>query len=196
MNALPAWFRKPWIGLGLWGLLVLPPVRHVLEATMTLQMLAQIPLLAAAGWWLVPPTLQRASALDAWNRSGISGLVLASLTAMAWMLPRMMDASLENGWIETAKFISVPLLLGVPLAVSWPRAGFVVRGVFLAEVIATAFRLGWLYRISPIRLCSNYLLGDQQLLGNLLLTAGAALCLVVAWQLLWGHIRVEAPHGG
>lgn len=162
---------------------------------MSLQMLVQIPLLAMAGWWLVPRALQRASALDAWNRSGISGFVLASLTAMVWMLPRMMDASLESGWIEAVKFFSVPLLLGVPLAVSWPRAGFVVRGVFLAEVIATAFRLGWLYRISPIRLCSNYLLGDQQLLGNLLLAAGAALCFVVAWQLLWGHIRVEAPHG-
>lgn len=177
-----------WLGPALWLALVLPPVRHALEATMTLQMLVQIPLLVLAGYRLRPLLPRRMTdSLVAWNRSGISGLLLVSLTAMVWMLPRTMDAALEVPWVEMAKYTAVPLLIGVPLAISWPHAGFVVRGVFLAEVIATAFRLGWLYLVSPQRLCSNYLLGDQQWLGECMLAIGSALFLWIAWKLLWGH---------
>ncbi|HKZ09910.1 MAG TPA: hypothetical protein VJL61_04275 [Rhodanobacteraceae bacterium] len=192
MTVPPRW--HPASGLALWVVLALPPVRHVLEATMTLQMLVQIPLLAVAGWWLAPVLTCRAvDALSRWNRSGITGIVLASLTVVIWMLPRMLDAALENPWMALAKFTSVPLLIGLPLAISWPRAGFVVRGVWLVEVIAMTFRLGWLYLVSPVRLCSNYLLGDQQQLGRIMLAIGVATCLLLAWRLMWGGGRVESP---
>jgi hypothetical protein len=164
----------------------------MLEATMTLQMLVQIPLLAVAGWFVSRAIPHRIAAVIArWNDGGISGLLLATSIGMVWMLPRMMDAAVDDGWFALAKFVSVPLLIGVPVALSWPRAGFVVRGVFLLELIATAFRLGWLYLVSPTRLCSNYLLDDQQQLGKYLLGVGVAMCLVLAWELMWGHIRVE-----
>lgn len=189
--------RRKWqLGLALWLVLALPPLRHALEATMTLQMLVQISLLAVAGWWMVSLLPRKiVAATRAWNHGGVSGLLLASLAAMVWMLPRMLDAALESPWVELAKFASVPLLIGAPLALGWSRAGFVVRGVFLAEVIATAFRLGWLYRISPVRLCSNYLLGDQQRLGWLMLAVGAAVCVTVAWKLVWGRIRIPDHEG-
>lgn len=178
-----------WLGLASWVALALPPVRHVLEASMTLQMLVQLTLLALAGWWMSAFAADRAKRLIAtWNRSGISGILLASLCAMLWMLPRSLDAALDVPWVEAAKFVGVPLLIGAPLALSWPRAGFVVRGVFLVEVIATAFRLGWLYMVSPVRLCSNYLLGDQQRLGMSLLAIGGAIMLVLAWKLMWGRV--------
>ncbi|HJR12915.1 MAG TPA: hypothetical protein VJ833_03370 [Rhodanobacteraceae bacterium] len=183
-----------WLGSALWLVLALPPVRHVLEATMTLQMLVQIPLLAATGWWLAPLLAHRViDALSGWNRSGISGMLLASFVAVVWMLPRMLDAALENPWVALAKFASVPLLIGVPLAFSWPRAGFVVRGVFLVETLATVFRLGWLYAVSPVRLCSNYLLSDQRTLGKVLLAVGCTIFIVLVWKLLWGRIQVESP---
>ncbi|MGH8117923.1 MAG: hypothetical protein ACREP0_04990 [Rhodanobacteraceae bacterium] len=182
------------VGAALWALLALPPVQHALTATMTLQMLAQIPLLAVAGWWVARSVSARAVRVIAgWNHGGISGLLLASLVAMAWMLPRAMDAAVDDPLIALAKFASVPLLIGAPLALSWPRMGFVVGGVFFVEVIATTFRLGWLYEASPVRLCANYLLGDQRLLGEILLGTGAAICLLLAWQLLWGRIQVERP---
>ncbi|HET7561336.1 MAG TPA: hypothetical protein VFJ87_03025 [Rhodanobacteraceae bacterium] len=188
---IPAIGWKRWLGPGLWLALALPPVRHVLEASMTLQMLVQIPLLAVAGGLSWPWLPRRARDwLDGWNRSGISGIVLVSLVAMVWMLPRSMDAALEVAWVELAKFTSVPLLIGLPLALSWPRAGFVVRGVFLAEVIATAFRMGWLYLVSPVRLCSNYLIGDQRLLGDCLLAIGALTVLLLVWKLMWGRVDI------
>ena len=155
-------------------------------------MLVQSPLLAMAGWWLASfLTRPAVDALSWWNRSGITGIVLASLAAVIWMLPRMLDAALENPWVALAKFTSVPLFLGMPLAISWPRAGFVVRGVWLVEIVAMAFRLGWLYMVSPVRLCSNYLLSDQQQLGKIMLAIGVAICLLLAWKLMWGHIGRE-----
>ena len=190
--------RRPGIrrwaaGAAVWLALAIPPLRHWSESAMTLQMLVQVPLLALCGWWLggaVPPGLARR--ISEWNRSGISGLLLASVTGLAWMVPRMLDAALGDPWVELAKFLTVPLLIGVPLAQSWPRAGFVVRGVVLSETIATAFRLGWLYRVAPVRLCTNYRLDDQQRLGNALLAIGAAIVVVLAWRLMGGRVRVDS----
>lgn len=176
-------------GAVLWVALAIPPVRHALESTMTRQMLVQIPLLALAGWWLAQGTSERAARhLARWNHSGISGLLLASLTSVVWMLPLAMDAALHDPRVALAKFLSVPLLIGAAVALSWPRAGFVVRGVVLLELIATAFRLGWLYLISPVRLCSSYLLDDQQRLGAVLLVVGCVIVLLLAWRLVWGHV--------
>ncbi|HET8941810.1 MAG TPA: hypothetical protein VFN13_07475 [Rudaea sp.] len=183
---------KPWFGVTLWCLLALPPVRFMLESSMTLQMLVQIPLLGLSGWWLAASHTDRFdNVLTRWNRSGISGLLLASLASIIWMLPRALDASLTIPWIEVAKFAGVPLLIGVPAAISWPRAGFVVRGVLLIEIVAMAFRLGWLYLDSPVRLCSNYLISDQQQLGKSMLAIGVAISLLLAGKLLWGRIDTD-----
>lgn len=183
---------RPLLGLMLWLLLALPPLRHLLEAGMSTHMLVQLPLLGLAGWLLaglLPTRTQQRIAQ--WNRSGISGLLLISFTGLIWMLPLPLDAAIDHPLAELAKFLSVPLLLGLPLALSWPHAGFIVRGFFLVELIATTLRAGWLYLAVPARLCSNYLVDDQQQLGRLLLVTGAALGLMLAWKLLFGHIRVE-----
>lgn len=173
--------------LVVYAMLWLPPVRHALQASMTAQMLLDIPLLIAIGGLLGAALPRTASAVLAnWDRGGVSGLLLVSLTGLVWMLPRALDAAVETPWVTVAKLVSVPWLIGFPLAQSWPRAGFVLRGVFLLELIATCFRLGWLYLISPVRLCSNYLLDDQQRLGEYLLAIGAVIFLFVAGKLMWG----------
>ena len=184
-------------GAVLWLALVVPPVPQILQSTMTLQMLVQIPLLAAAGWfasYAVPRHVEEA--LARWNGEGIAGLLLATFASAVWMLPRMMDASVDDFHFALAKFASVPLLIGAPLALSWPRMGFVVRGVFLLESIATAFRMGWLYLASPERLCSNYLWNDQQQLGRYLIALGVVMCLVVMWKLIWGRMRISGTGSG
>lgn len=183
------------IAAGLLACLLLPPVQHALTSTMTAQMLVQIPLLVAVGWLLrdaVPPRV--VAALDAWNQSGISGLVLATFATAFWMLPRWLDAAASQPMVAAAKFASVPLLIGLPLGLSWRRMGFVVRGLFISELIAMFFRLGWLYMISPVRLCSNYLLNDQQRSGQYMLAIGAAILLWVIGQLLWGRFDTLSDH--
>ncbi len=185
--------KRFWLaGTSLWVVLSIPVVRHTLESSMVLQMLLQMPLLALAGWWFAqgaPDWLQRNLAV--WDYHGISGLVLASITSLVWMLPLAVDASLNDPLVTLAKYMSVPLLIGAPIALSWPRAGFVVRGVVLLELIATTFRLGWLYAISPERLCSNYLLDDQQRLGQLFIGLGCAIILALVWKLMWGHTKTS-----
>jgi hypothetical protein len=170
--------------------LAMPAVRHALEASMTAQMLVQIPLLAAAGVLaarLLPGRV--IAAIGPWNRGGASALVLATFASVFWMLPRSLDASVGEPLLAAAKYASVPLAIGLPLGLAWPRMGFVLKGVFLLESIATLLRLGWLYRVSPERLCNNYLLHDQQRLGSLLLAAGGALAFAIGWKLFCGRFR-------
>jgi hypothetical protein len=157
---------------------------------MTAHMLVQLPLLAAAGWLLsgaVPPRVL--ARVERWSHRGLTGLVLVTVTAAFWMLPRSLDAATSHTLISAAKYLSVPLLIGLPFGVSWPRMGFVVRGVFLVEFVASFFRLGWLYLISPIRLCNNYALSDQQRLGGSMLAIGGGLLVWLAWKLLWGRFE-------
>lgn len=179
-------------GVALWLALAPTPIGHLLQSTMTLQLLVQVPLLILAGWLMAHGIPGRiAAGLAAWDRSGVGGLLLASLVSLVWMLPRMMDSSVTDPRAAVLKLVTVPLLIGGPILLSWPRAGFVVRGVVLLELVATAFRLGWLYLVSPVRLCSNYLLDDQQQLGRLLLLLGTIGVVTLAWKLIWGRVRVE-----
>ncbi|TAM19581.1 MAG: hypothetical protein EPN46_10520 [Candidimonas sp.] len=172
--------------------LLVPPLRHLLESSMTTQMLLQIPLLIGVGF-LLPQALP-ARLLDIvseCNHQGIAGLLLASVASAFWMLPLELDASVADPLIAAAKYLSVPLLIGLPLALSWPRMGFIVKGVFLLELTATFFRLGWLYLIWPGRLCNNYLLDDQQRLGQYMLWIGGALLLGITAKLIWGRFDPE-----
>jgi len=172
----------------LFAALLLPPARAWLEGRMSLQMLVQIPLLIGTGCLLggaLPPRI--AAGIARWNHHGITSLVLATLAGMFWMLPRSLDAAVSEPWMAFAKFTSVPLLIGLPLGLGWPRMGFVVRGVFLLELIATFFRLGWLYLVSPVRLCNNYLLDDQQRSGMAMLVIGGLVLAGAAIKLVWGR---------
>src|SRR6185437_9619215 len=75
------WQRHP-VDVSACAFLVLlaPPVKHALEASMTAQMLLQIPLLVGVGCLLSRAIPARARAIAAdWNDRGITGLVLASV---------------------------------------------------------------------------------------------------------------------
>lgn len=179
--------------VALFAVLLVPPVRNALEASMTMQMLVQIPLLAGVGMLLARALPRRALvAIEPWNRHGASALVLASFAAALWMLPRALDAAVNDPLAAAAKHVSLPLAVGLPLALAWPRMGFIARGVLLLESVATLFRLGWLYSVSTERLCNNYLLGDQQQLGRWLLALGAMLSVTIACKLLWGRFALPA----
>jgi hypothetical protein len=77
--------------------------------------------------------------------------------------------------VALAKYVSVPLLVGAPLALSWPHMHAIAKGLVWIELLATLLRLGWLYLAAPTRLCNNYSLSDQILLGKLLLIIAATI---------------------
>jgi hypothetical protein len=139
----------------------------------------QIPLLAVAGGFAARfvPVTQRAS-LARWNQCGVTGTILALIVSTWWMVPRALDGALSSGMMEVAKFVSLPLLVGVPLALSWRELPFVGKGFALANVFPMWAVVGWLYVAAPTRLCNYYLLDQQVVAGYGLIAASIAASLV------------------
>ena len=160
-------------------LLVLPAMRHLLEASMTRQMLVQFPLLLLSGFLLAGslPRVWRAVA-DRWNHHGISGLFAAALLLAILMVPRLLDLALTDVRIELAKWLAL-VVCGAALRLSWQPAGLVVQGFFLGNVLPMMAVIGYLFNGSPVRLCNAYLLDDQEGLGQKLVWIAAMIGL--AW---------------
>jgi len=162
--------------LALWILLALPWVRVALERVMATHMLVQIPLLAVAGVLLARglPAPSRAR-LATWNEGGVTGIVLALIASSWWMVPRALDLALASTTVEAMKFVTIPLLVGVPLALSWRALGSLGRGFVVANVLPMWAVVGWMYLAAPVRVCNYYLVSDQVVAGTLLLCASAVL---------------------
>jgi hypothetical protein len=174
----------PLAGLCLLLVMLLPPLRHALEARMSTHMLVQFPALLLAGALLAAPLAQRwPRGLQRWNELGIAGLVAAAFAMALLMVPRVLDLALVDRRVETLKLLAL-LASGAALAVSWQRAGPVLQAFFLGNVLPMLAVVGTLYEDSPTRLCSAYLLDDQQRLGAALV--GAAAGILVAWLLHLG----------
>lgn len=178
------------LGAGLYVALALPPVSAALEASMAGHMLVQLPLLALAGGLMAKGLVApRAATLAGFNRGGIAAILLAAFAWAWWMVPRQLDAALAEPAFELAKFASVPLLVGAPLALGWPQAGPLTRGFFWAHAIAMLLALGWLYLQSPERLCVGYRLDQQALLGGAMLGIAAAIAAALTVRAFVGPTR-------
>jgi hypothetical protein len=174
-------------GLMLYVVLIAPPVAAWLEASMVGHMLVQIPLLALVGALVARAAAGgRGAVLGGFNGAGIPGLLVAAFAAAVWMLPRTLDAALRSPFVEAAKFTTVPLLLGAPLALSWPLLPPIARGFIWANLISHAAVLGWIYTVAPNRLCTRYLFDQQAALGAALLFVALALLLGFAWYAIGG----------
>lgn len=171
----------PRLGLGaVYLLLATPAARMALEASMSTHMLVQIPLLAAVGiiaGRLLPQRCQ--AALLATAGGAIPCIVLAAFASTYWMLPRALDAALANPLAELAKFISLPALVGLPLALAWPRLSVIGRGFIWTNFISMLAVLGWLYIAAPVRVCNSYLTNQQTDTGWLMV--GLAVLLFALW---------------
>lgn len=170
------------------------PVGAWLESTMTTHVLLEIPLLVCIGVVLGAQLGSRCeSALRYLNAGGISGILLASFTLAFWMIPRWLDTALSEPFVAGMKYTSLIALAGIPLALSWPMAHVITRAVVKIEFLTMLFRLGWLYLISPERLCNNYLLSDQVWLGKGFLVIGLALAVTWLLPVFFGHDSVRDP---
>jgi hypothetical protein len=161
---------KPVIGGAIFAMLAITPVRALLEASMPGHMLIQIPLLILAGFLFGSAIASRLhSTIERFDPHGIA-LVLVSVFAFGyWMLPRSLDAALATPGMELVKFLSLPLLVGLPVGICWSLLSTVTRGFTLANGIAMLGVLGWLYLVAPVRLCNYYLASEQIRVGQGLL---------------------------
>lgn len=158
---------------------------------MSAHMLLQFPLLALCGFVLAGalPRGWRAR-IDAWNAHGIGGLFAVAVIMALLMIPRLLDLAIADVRIDLAKAL-VLVLCGAALRVSWRRAGFLVQGFFLGNVLPMTAAVGQLYQDSPLRLCNAYLLDDQVRLGQILV--GLAVAIGLAWfaRLLLAYVRQD-----
>lgn len=160
--------------LGMLAVLALTPVRAALEASMSAHMLLQFPLLGAAGYLLAGALPARWSArAERWNAYGITGLLACALVLSLLMIPRLLDLALVDARIEALKGLAL-LACGAALRLSWRRAGLLVQGFFLGNVLPMTAVAGQLYQDSPLRLCNAYLLDDQVRLGEALVLLAIA----------------------
>lgn len=160
----------------LWAVLALAPVRAVLESSMLSHMTVQIPLLAAVGVGLGAAACGHEPGwLAASDRFGIPSILVASFGAMFWMVPRSLDAAIAGAPMEVGKFLSVPLLIGLPLALGWRRMPALGRAFVWANGLAMLAGIGGIYLIAPVRLCAFYRLDQQDVTGRGLIAVAAAL---------------------
>ncbi len=171
---------------GLPLLLLWPAARHLIEARMSWHMLAEFPLLVAAGWAMHRLVGGQAAwqGLNAWARQldwhGWSTATYGALVSIVWMLPSALDMALIDGRVALLKAASLWLA-------GWLLAGGLARMpaevlMFLAGnlswMMATA---GLLYVEAPMQLCVNYGQLDQVHTGYGL----------VAWALLIGAAAIR-----
>jgi len=175
-------------GLCLWVILAVPPIRNVIEARLTTHVLVELIGLVVAGYWLgisLRGSLKRT--LVEYNRFGAPGIIIVFTTGIFWMLPRWLDASLDYPAVAAAKFLTLPVLLGLPLALSWPQAGTIFRGFLKTNFISMLAVLSWAYITSPIRLCNSYLVSDQTTYGIALGLIATGLSLLWSLPLFFGN---------
>jgi hypothetical protein len=165
-------------GLLLLLALMLPPVVSLMESVMVIHMHMQMPLLIFTGFLMarffrmkVPHFFEK------WNGNGIPGIMLFVIIVVYWTLPRSMDEALTIPSMEVFKFISLPLLAGIPLRDSWKKLKQFVKNIVFYLFIIMFFGMGWLYIDSPVQLCNNYLIIEQITLGWGFLTT--AICMVI-----------------
>lgn len=165
---MAAWWLTLWLS------------RVTLERDMAVHMTVQVPMLIGLGLLLaaiVRPHEPRQLADADWL--GIPGIVAVVFATSFWMLPRALDEAVADPLFDMAKFSSLPLLVGLPLGLSWSRMPPLGRAFIWANFIPKLAAVGGLYLAAPTRLCAYYRL-DQQA------TAGWTLILVaVALGTLW-----------
>ena len=164
-----------WLSLWMW--------RTALEGNMAVHMTVQLPLLVVLGLALamvVRPHEPRWLADADWL--GIPGIVLVVFGTSFWMLPRALDSAISDPWIDIAKFISLPLLVGLPLGLSWSRMPSLGRAFIWANFIPKLGAIGGLYVGAPVRLCAYYRLDQQAAAGWTLIAIAVALG--ISWFLV------------
>ena len=161
--------------------LAMPWTRDALERAMVAHMLVQIPLLIVTGVLMAGALPQSVRVRIArWNGGGVSGTLLALIVSSWWMVPRALDWALASPAMEVTKFVTLPLFVGAPIALSWRPLGSLGRGFVIANVLPMWAVVGWAYVAAPVRVCNYYLVDQQVLAGAGLLSLAVAVGIATA----------------
>jgi hypothetical protein len=157
--------KQAGIGIFLYGLLLIPPIRIYIESIMLLHMLVQLPLLIVVGWLFGKVLISKfPSFFSNWNTNGIPGIIIVVFITMYWMLPRTLDEAVTIPYMEIFKFTSLPLV-GLCIRDSWQKLQTLGKSFIYLNYLSMFGLMAWLYIDSPIQICNNYLETQQKVLG-------------------------------
>ncbi|WP_188205944.1 hypothetical protein [Alkalibacillus aidingensis] len=173
-------------------ILTISPVSQFLESSMVGLMLIQIPGLTLSGYWLGKwLKMNHLVIFKSYNHSGIPGILIAIFTSIYWILPRMVDGALTEPILMVAKYITIPILIGLPIAWSWKSLHSVAKWFIITNGISMLFVMGWLYLNTNIRVCNNFLISQQQLLGNILFYGSISIFLILVLFAFMGPAQLS-----
>ncbi|MBW7920937.1 MAG: hypothetical protein H3C51_02425 [Rubellimicrobium sp.] len=155
------------------GLLILAatvPFASWWEAGLVRHVLGHVPLLVAAGALLAPR-----GGRPVGQPTAIAAVLVAAFCIAFWMIPRWLDAAVNSPAVDAAKMASLVLLAGVPVGWAWPRLAPLARGFVLAQLASMFGILGAVWLAAPVRLCNNYLVDEQTVLGRIALAVAVAM---------------------
>jgi len=161
--------------------------RNWLERDMARHMLIEFPLLLAVGAALAGATDGATRAfLARCNLRGLCGFAFVSLTLGYWMIPAALDASVGNGWVAAAKWLTL-LASGYMLPASFSLAPLPIQGFMLGNVAWMTATVGLVYQNADRQLCLYYLADAQVVAGQGLVLVASVIG--VAWC-IWAGRRI------
>ena len=175
-------------------ILATPMARNFLEQFMITHMLVQIPLLVICGGWIANNLANKYS-LHIPYHFALPLLVIALTTAMYWMLPKTLDASLEDILYEYSKFISLPICVGAAFNLGWKNVGPITKSFLITNLLCMFVVLAWLYIEAPVRLCNFYLVDEHKQVGMYMLYAVTCISLYYLVKLFIGSSKQNNSNG-
>lgn len=159
--------------------LSVPPLRSLIEQSMSWHMVGQMPLLVAAGA-LAASTLPAKALPASWssfNQFGLTGFMAAQGVIAYWMLPSVIDRAVVNPGFDVFKLLTL-FASGMLLRGAFQRAPMALQLFFIGYWVSMMCWLGIYFAITDLRLCNAYSLDSQIATGWGLLTLGLLLGIV------------------
>ena len=162
--------------------LSVPPLRIFIEQSMFVQMVIQIPILLFAGAMFSSYEHFRKifSRLNNINVYGLSGLMLAQMILIYWMLPLNIDRAVVIPWVDGTKVISM-VLAGLLVGEALQKSPVTIQLFFIGYFSAMMVWLGLYFLHTDLRLCNAYSLNSQHWTGYGLIFI--SICTVAYWSI-------------
>ena len=157
--------------------LSLPKVRHLIESSMAVHMLVQMPLLILAGYLIHTRPQHSSYKLT----TSAAQWLWIYLTSMFWMLPISLDKALIYPAWDVFKIVSL-LITGAVLKLVFQSYRLLAL-FFIGSMVMMLFFVGFNYQQSDVRLCNAYLIESQQLTGTGLIIVASSLLLFLFWKI-------------
>jgi len=170
-----------WQQAGILSLLLLtiglsvPPFRFLIEQSMFVQMVIQMPLLFVAGALLNRFTISKkiTNILGYWNVFGLTGFMLAQNILVYWMLPISIDRAVVMPLVDVAKVLTM-ILAGFFVGDALNKSPAALQLFFIGYFVAMMIWLGMYFIYTDMRLCNAYSLSSQYWTGYGLCTLSLA----------------------